>query len=397
MTRDLHGDMTRGWAHRIVLLLMVVQFFGVFSSGFSFWSEPVQDAVHYHSFIDSLVQSGELNFSESGLIGATLPALFLELLGFPQSFVLTQLVFSLLSIPMFYAVTARLFRSRLTGVLGTTFFSMMPEFIFSGFYGQPQGVVNFLLLIVIYLVMNRNGYSYLFFGWSLISKPFSLALLPFFVWKKRMRHFLIGVGIFVCYLLLQFNVQGSVVLGVHPDWSLHDIFTPVRLIYNLASVPPLVLSIHNYQALSEYNGWGETSMGDRIHTSPLIITFALFSLLYLRKYFRRNLLFVTLVSFTGLALGLGMLVPFVESVYLQSFVIGCLWISLVFYERFPWFIPITTGTLMYQYLFTFLNDADLWLPPDGYWLFFPGLVGFVVSIQLTKIIHAKRASSLKER
>lgn len=367
----------------VVVVLLLVQFFGVFGITFPLDNPTYNDATSYHYFMDRLIEDRTVDFSQSGFVGAILPAIVVHLLvPFNHSFAITQVFFALLTLPLFYLVTLRLFKSQEMAVMGVLVWAMMPELIFSGFYGFPQGVSNFASLLAIYLVLGESRWAWAAWYWAVIAKPFALAVGVFFIAKKWWRQMVIVGGLGVLYLAGQWSIHGRLILGVHPELSLSETVTPTRIGYNLASMPPILFSLHGYNALGEFSGNAPTSMGDRLHTSPLIVVFALVSVLYFKNEFADEIVYWQVVGFSAAGLMLACLAMFVDPLYLQTFTIGAIWLSLPVLKKYPLLLPIVMGTMAYQFVYTYLSGINLWAGSKGLLLFVIPMVGLVVSVWL---------------
>lgn len=339
----------------IILILSCLQLFGIFAADFSLNGPFTGDDVFaYQIFVEDIFK-GKLNFTYAGFQGSSLPAILLHaFFPTPQSYTLTNLFFAIIAIPLMFLVTQKLFHSLLSALLASLFYALMPSIIFSGFWGFPQGVFHFLTLLTLLLILRRSKFTFLFFAWSLIAKPFSFALLPFFIQKKQLKHFFGGCLIGMLYLYIQYLSMGRIIIGIHPDITPGNVFQFNRLLYNLASAPPLLFSIHNYLAFSE------TTVADMLHTSPLIIIFALITVLHLRNHVKEKSLFYNLVSFWLISFFMAAILAYVDTVYLQTFLIASVWLALPFFKKFPLLIPITVATTAYQYFFLLIYRANIW-------------------------------------
>jgi hypothetical protein len=379
ISSPLKKEISNKTSRTIIFILIIIQFIGLLAANFKLSSPPMGDAIAYQVFIEDIFK-GKLNFSLGGFQGSSLPAILLHKI-FPSahSFSLTQLFFAILLIPLIYIVTKRLFNSNFFGVVTALFVAMNPEIIFSGFFGYPQAVFHFLTLLTLLLVLSKNKYSFIFLGWSLISKPFSAALFPFFLYKKQLRQYLGGLIIGGFYLFIQYLFLGRIMIGVHPEIQVASVIRPARFLYNLASAPPLLFSIHNYLVFSEI-----TTIGDRFQTSPFLVIFSIFSAIYLSRMYKSKKVFKTLVWFALLSFLLPASLSYLDTNYLQTFIFAVILLSLPFFKKYPIFLPITVATLSYQYLFTFIAEPSIWPPPQGYLLFSIPIIGFLISCYLVK-------------
>lgn len=363
----------------IVSIFTLIQLPAFFLSKFSFNSLPYDDASSYQIFVADVLR-GKLNFSLGSFQGAALPAIpFYWFFRTPQAYSFINFIFAVATIPLMYIFAKKIFRSELLGVLAALFYALIPAIIFSPFSGYPQGVFHFLTILTTILVLHRSPWSFLIFGWSLITKPFSIVLLPFFIATKQIKQFLLGSLIGLFYLEIVFLSTGKIQLGVHQNITPANVFHFDHLIYNLASTPPLILSIHNFLPFSK-----TTTLADMSHISPLIIVFSIIVLLNFRRYFKNFRPFTILASFSLLALTLPLTLSYTDTNYLQTFYLAAILLSLPFIKEHPLVLPVTVALTGYQYFYFFLRYQEFWPGNSSLYLFLIEFTGLVITLWLTR-------------
>lgn len=372
----------------IVCLLIFMQIPAFFISHFSFNAPPYDDAPAYQIFVKDLTE-GHLNFTQGSFQGASLPAVPIYLISkTPQAYSVTNFFFAITTIPLMYLLAKKLFQSELLGTIAALFYSLMPAIIFSPFSGYPQGVFHFLTISTALLVLNKSRWTFLVFGWSLITKPFSIALLPFFLYRRSVKHFLLGCTIGIVYLGLVLITTGKIQMGVHQNITPINVFHPERFLYNLASTPPLILSIHNFLPLSK-----STSLADMMHISPLVIVFSFITLTKFKIYYPKFSLFFLLFSFYLLGLLIPLTLSYTDTNYLQTFYLGAILIILPYLKKNPLLIPLTVATTGYQFFYFYLRYQEFWTF-NGFFLFLIEIIGLVISIIITQASIRKYITQL---
>ena len=345
----------------VVLILTLTQFFGVFNADINPSGPPLEDALFYQPFVEDLLK-GQINTSGSGFQGSSFPAIILHLF-WPntQSFVITQLFFGIATIPLIFIVTKQIFERNKPAIIATLLYALMPDVVFSGLHGYPQGFFNFSTLFVVYLLLKNSKLTGLAFGWSLISKPFSIALFPFFIKQKQIKPFIFGCLIGLFYLAIQINLAGQIMIGAHKDLNATNVFKFEKIGRSLASAPQFIFSVHAYSPN------GDNTLGDRLHTSPLVAISALLVVFHMRnklpKKHQQSLIYFSIFSFS-----LAALIGYIDPIYLHTFIFSIIWLSLPALESMPILLFGSVLTSYYSYLFVSLPSGRYW-GQDYYWIF----------------------------
>lgn len=150
-----------------------------------FWAgHPVMmdDGFHYEGFAESLAR-GNLDFRSfygfQGLSFFAVPIFWLT--HSPLSIIITSAIFSLLSIPLAYAIGKALYKSRRAGMYAMALFLLMPYPYVTLMRGFQEAALLFFILLVIYGSIRQTWWTPIAYGIGIVVKPFILVLFPLFI------------------------------------------------------------------------------------------------------------------------------------------------------------------------------------------------------------------------
>ncbi|KKR88692.1 MAG: hypothetical protein A3G02_01130 [Candidatus Yanofskybacteria bacterium RIFCSPLOWO2_12_FULL_44_13b] len=149
----------------------------------------MDDGFHYEGFAEALA-GGKLDFKSfygfQGLSFFAVPIYWLT--GSHNSIIIASMIFSLLSIPLAYAVGRDYFQSRRAGMYFLILFLLAPYPYTTMMRGFQEAALLFFILLIIYGSISEKKWTPL--AWSIggIVKPFALVLAPLFL-KESIKTF----------------------------------------------------------------------------------------------------------------------------------------------------------------------------------------------------------------
>ena len=169
----------------IATILLVVAVMAVFF----LLAHPVMmdDGFKYEGFAEKLAH-GTLDFkSFYGFQGLSFFAVPIYWLTHSHiSIIIASMIFSLLSIPLAYAIGKRVSDTLFGGYLGVVLFLLTPYPYVTMMRGFQEAALLFFILLIIYGALEKKPWTGLAWGIGSIVKPFSLVLAPLFL-RKGMR------------------------------------------------------------------------------------------------------------------------------------------------------------------------------------------------------------------
>ena len=156
----------------------------------------MDDGFQYQGFTEALAR-GHLDFRSfygfQGLSFFAVPVYWLT--RSPISIIITSMIFSLLSIPLAYAIGKR-FGS---GILGLVIFLLTPYPYVTMMRGFQEAALLFFILLIIYGALEKKNWTGLAWGIGGIVKPFTFVLFPLFFRKgmKKIEIWCLMLGIFI--------------------------------------------------------------------------------------------------------------------------------------------------------------------------------------------------------
>ncbi len=387
------------WAY--VLLLVGAVAFSMLSAQIA----PRDDHFLYQAFIEKLAH-GTLDLAIPGFHG-------MNILTVPWYWIrrspLAQIEFQMLSgmlLPLFAFLAARgLFRSTWHGVVFATIIALMPFLSFSSLRGWMVAAYNVLFFLTIVLAAQRSRFTWIPFGFSVISLPFALALLPLLAvltppssplrqaqgdrvavfW--RYRQLFLGLAIPAVYVALQLLQTGRVGIGVHTEYTALGVWAgPERIFLNLAHTLQMLFSVHNYY----FPDPALTAPGNLMHTTPVLIFLGLFALLAGREFIREQKLCIALLLGAIIGIGLNVVIDHMDHFYMETGIFFLILAALPILQRYPLWIPLALATLHFQWFYFFLQFQK----PFGLtWAFFavPALID--ASFAFWCLVHPRQVQA----
>ncbi len=343
---------------------------------------PQDDHFHYQKFIETLA-SGRLDLSIPGFQGASFLALPLYLLTHsPLTNIYVQLLCALLLPLAGYAAAQALLKDRFQAVLFSYVIALSPYLTFIAFRGFTFPSFTLLILLTLWLRARGSAWAFLPWAFSVITKPFSIALFPLFLlwhpsrtndanrhaqgwwvrfafWKRSSRvswwskgwvQILFALPIPVLYVALQYAQVGHVIVGSHANLDQSNVFLWWRMPLNAAHGLQMMFSVHNYY----FPDPGKTGPGNIMHTSPLLVAFGVFALLYPRENWK-DICLARAIALTALiAFSLAAALDHMDHFYMETSVLLLTLASLPFVARHRLLLPLVLALFHLSFFYIWL-------------------------------------------
>jgi hypothetical protein len=359
---------------------------------------PQDDFGNYQSFIESLAR-GNFDLRIPGFHGTDVFGLLVFLVTRSSIAQIIGLAIVATLLPLCaYAAGRACWRSTEAGCILAGIVSMMPFVLFVCLRGWTGPGYWTWMLISIALAGAKSKWWGVPWALAVLSKPFAFALLPLLLyltmdqeqpanffriiraWKKpKVSHraiigALTGMALIEVYFSLQYFQAGRVIIGSHIDLTPGNIIqSPARIFLNMAHAIQILLSIHNYH----YVNPALTGPGNMMHTTPVLIMLALVSLTQDGK--KRTTLLIRL-ALLGAVAGLLMnaLLDHMDHFYMEASILLFIIAAMPSLLRTPLWIPLTYGTLLFQWFYFYLQYKPGFLLQ---WWFFstPVIIGVWMS------------------
>lgn len=358
---------------------------------------PQDDHFLYQAFIESLA-AGRLDLSIPGFHGASFLAVPLHLLtGSPLTNIHFQIFCALCIVPVGYAAARALLRDTFLAVLWAYVLALSPFFFYYGLRGFTVPSYVLFIHLTILLRARASAWAWLPLSLCILMKPFAVALLPLFlVWRpaqERAHGLSRGwlQGLFACllpaaYIVAQFAQIGRIIVGVHADLGVSNVFLWSRFPLNAAHGVQMLFSIHNFY----FPDPAKTAMGNLVQGSPLVLFLGVLALLYLPAFWARD-------RRLGSALLLGCVIAYVlacaldhmDNFYLQMTVILLSLAALPVIAQWKRLLPLLLATYHFQFLYVYLATAGVFF--TDYSLFaIPLIVDILALLSAVFLAHPHR-------
>ncbi len=182
----------------------------------------MDDGISYARFTRTLAEEGRMDFvNNTGAMGLPFLSIPIYLLtGSDNSIVYTSMILAILSIPLIFCVTKKLFDSERAGVYAVLLFLLMPAPYVSLLRGLVETATVFSILLFLYFLLKKSRLTPVVYCLSCIVKPFNFCLLPLFLRdflsKKKILFLaasaLIGLG----YLTINYMQTGEILHAFVP-------------------------------------------------------------------------------------------------------------------------------------------------------------------------------------
>ncbi|MDO8648459.1 MAG: hypothetical protein Q7R81_01620 [Candidatus Peregrinibacteria bacterium] len=344
--------------------IVVLLFVG--ATALSMWMatpNPTDDHFFYQKFIETLA-GGKLDLSIPGFHG-------MNILTVPWYLItrspLAQIEFQMLAgilLPLFAFLAARsLYKSDAEGLLFAAVIAMMPFLSFSALRGWMVALYNALFFITIWASAKQWKWWWIPWGFSVISLPFSVALLPLLAVlappsKKGMLHryrfILLGLAIPVVYVVMQFLQIGHINVGVHTEMDHSNVWQgPSRMFLNAAHALQILFSVHNYY----FPNPGRTGDGNMLQTTPVLIFLGLFALLSPKEFFKKRALPLALLLGAIIGIGLNVALDHMDHFYMETGIFFVILAALPVLRKYPLWLPLVLATLHFQWFYFSLQHG----------------------------------------
>jgi hypothetical protein len=273
---------------------------------------------------------------------------------------------------LIYLVVKEIYQNEWWGVMAAYLYVLMPFEFFNALRGGHQTLHFALSLWAIYLLFRNKKSNWLVLGLAHITRPFSVLFLPFYIYKKRIKDFVLSLILPAIYVVWQYLQIGKIMMGQHPDTTVQQFFSLKRFFLNIFYGIQSYFSVHNF---SPFNNLYDMDM---VHLSPLIAVFAVLGIFYYKKYFIDRKIFLTLFSFTTISFLLPCLFYHLDMWYLGIFNLALIFLALPVLDQFRRFWPLVVFTFSYQFFYFFLSYKKLFVWPEIVFII-PALI-FAVSL-----------------
>lgn len=358
---------------------------------------PQDDHFFYQKFIETLA-AGTLDLSIPGFHGMNILAVPWYLISKSP---IAQIEFQMISgvlLPLFAFLAGwKLLQSLWHGVVFATIIALMPFHSFSSLRGWMVATYNCLVFLTIYGAAIRARWTWIPWGFSIISLPFSVALLPLLVyltpasdkpWWWRYRYIGYGLLIPVIYVLLQYAQVGQVNVGVHKEFNQSSVWSgPGRMVLNAAHSLQIMFSVHNYYFIDP----AKTGHGNMMHTTPVLIFLGLFALLSPKKFFKDRALPAALLLGAVIGVGLNIMLDHMDDFYMQTGLYFVILAALPMLKKHLLWAPLVLATLHFQWLYFYLQHGEVFqLGP----LFFLVPAAVDIAFVLWCLLHIQEVKAL---
>ncbi len=341
----------------------------------------MDDNVHYQAFTEKLAK-GQFDLSIPGFHGGDFLTLPVYLLTHSKASVAySEMLSAILAIFTMYLAVKEIYGNKVWAVIAAYIFLLMPFDYALPLRGHHNVSIIFLATLGLYLLFKNSRFAWLVFGLSYITRPFTIALAPLFLYKKKFKQFFLSLIIPAVYVAAQYWQIGRIHLGVHENLTPGSLFSVNRFFLNLAYAFQNYFSIHNYSFLNCLGSY------DMIHLSPFITFLALLGFLYQKRYFSDRRLFFALLASAAIALAIPASFFHLDMGYLLVFNLCLIFLALPVITSHWLLPPIVTASFFFQFLYAFLSyQNEYWY---NYSLFVVPVCIFIISLIYAFILRNK--------
>jgi len=337
------------WFYLSTMMLLMVLLF-IFGN-----INPSDDDFLYQSFAEKIVNQREIDLSIPGFHGVDF---FVAIIYFfthsSFSVYYLDMILAILLIPLLFLVFKKIFNNVFFGLLASFWYMMSPHIYTNAFRGGHQTAFLFFTLLGLFFLFYKPKYSFIF-GISYIIKPFSIALAPLFIYRKKYKQLLLSFIFPIVYMLAQYFQISRLIIGSHSDLTVGILFSFKRFILNIVYVFQNYFSIHGFSPIND------VYFADMIRISPLITFFAIFAIFY-RKQFFENTKFYWFILLSAI---ISFVIPtsffrFDYNYYLIFDLILVI-LSLMPIMKYYKFLPVIVFSLFFQFFYSFLANPVYFL------------------------------------
>ncbi len=326
---------------------------------FCFWQPtPMDDGGNYQAFIEKLVDQGKIDFSIPGFHGGDfIAAIIYFITHFHYATYLVDILAALLIAPLIYLVVKKIYGYESWAVCAAYLSALMPFQTFNALRGGHITLHLFFALWALYLLLKNKNYNWLILGISYTIYPFSIVLVPFYIYKKQLKQLFLSFIIPVIYLTGQWLQIGKIMMGQHANLAAGQLFSLKRFI------PNIVYGLQNYLSIHNFSPYNPLYKMDMIHLSPLITVLTIIGIFYFSRYFAERKLFYTLTAFAILAFLLPVSFYRIDMFYFWMFNLSLIFLVLPVLAKYQRFIPFIIFTFSYQFFYFSLSYGRLFIWP----------------------------------
>ncbi|OGY50288.1 MAG: hypothetical protein A3J65_04635 [Candidatus Buchananbacteria bacterium RIFCSPHIGHO2_02_FULL_45_11b] len=368
------------WSHLIFLALLLALFYGQTSFN-------LMAGGWYQLFVEKIVDEGQIDFSLPGFHGAdfiTLPIYYF--FRSSRSTAILDIAAAFLNIFLIYLAVKEIFKNKKFGIFAAYLYLLNPFTYANAFRGDHHTPMITFTLLGLYLLFKNSKLAFFAFGLSYISRPFAVALFPLFIYRNKIRQFILSLSIPLIYVIAEYWQTGKIMIGEHPDFTPANLFSLKRFALNLIYAFQNYFSVHNYSFLNS------VAPGDMIHLSPFISFLALIGILNYKKYFPDKKLFYSLLISAAIALFIPASFYHLDMWYLWVFNFLLILLALPVLVKFTKIIPLVALSFFFQFFYVYLTYRHIFW--NGYGIFLiPGAILIVSLIYLASQFLANRQNN----
>ncbi len=326
---------------------------------FCFWSpHQTDDGGVYQAFVEKMINNGKIDLSIPGFHGAdflAVPIYFLT--GSHYAIYWLDILAALFLIWLIYFLLKEIYNNSWFGVVGAYIFVLMPFELFNALRGGHQTTFFAVTILAIFLLLKDKTWSWLLFGFSMIIRPFSVALTPFYIYKRRYKQLILSFVIPIVYVGAQYLQVGRIIIGQHPELNAEKLFSFERFFLNI------IYSVQNYFSVHNFSPYNHLYNMDMVHLSPFVTFFAVLTIFYWKKYFQDHKFFYTILSSCVIAFLIPSSFYRVDLWYFGMFNVLLVVLALPALFEFKKLWPLAVFTFSYQFFYFYLSYGYLFIWP----------------------------------
>lgn len=363
----------------LTLILIVV---------FSFWSpHQTDDGGVYQAFVEKIVNEGKIDLAIPGFHGAdflAVPIYFVS--GSSYAIYWLDILAALVALWLIYGLVKKIYQNAWFGVVAAYIYVLMPFEVFNALRGGHQTTFFAMSLLAIYFLLKNKSWSWIIFGFSLIIRPFSIALAPFYLYQKKYQQLALSFIIPIIYITAQYLQIGRVIIGQHPELTTQKLFSLERFFLNI------VYSIQNYFSIHNFSPLNPLYKMDMVHVSPFVTFFVVISVAYYKNFFIDKKIFKALVSSAVIAFLLPCSFYRVDLWYFGMFNLILVLLCLPAAFEFKKIWPLAVFTFAFQFFYFYLSYSYLFVWPLVVFLIPLAIliISVVYSLDILPLIKSKK-------
>jgi hypothetical protein len=260
-----------------------------------------------------------------------------------------------------YFAASGLFGSKRDALLFTGIIMMMPFMLFTYLMGWTFSSYTCLIFLTIAGVTRGSSWTWVPWGFAIITKPFALALLPLILLcnvKRVSRSWRVWTVVLAflipaAYVVTEYLQIGTVHMGVHRQMHWTTFFLNIdRFFLNWAHALQMMFSVHNF------NFAGYTGSQDLMHTTPVLIFLSIFGFLAPKQFYKERRMPLVLLLCAVFGLSLNAMLHNMDHLYMHTGILFLLLGSIPVLRKHLLWIPLVLATLHFQWLYYYLYARD---------------------------------------